>query len=659
MSIVKMQKVSVIGIDDCRENLIKQLMDLEVIELTEQSANLSDEYWAKNVRVGDEQEEAAVYEAKISKAGQALDVIEKYGKLKAPLFKTRRVVSEFKAMHISENNAKIEADIDRFIEINEEIRALSDKVNKLDSDMLAVSPWKEYGLNLADEGTAYTDITLGCISSAIPFADIELKIRAISELFGVRRVCIDKENMYIALVSDKSITEDVLKMLRELGFSQISFKGFNGTANEVIEASEKEKEELVNQINELKNEVKEKAVLKEEIEDYSDMMVIEMDKRKTMSKFLETKRAFFIEGWVPEPAVKKVAEILEENECHFEFRDPQEGENVPVLLKNPDFFSPIEAVTEMYSLPAYGSFDPTSIYALFYVCFFGMMFSDACYGLIMTIACFIILKKFNLEGTTYKMMRGFLYCGISTFFWGVMFGGWFGNIVSVVSGLFGAEVTIPPVMFDPLDNPLTLLIISIAFGIVHIFIAMGIKSYMQIKDGHWFDALCDQGFWYMIIIGLIWWLAGGTIGIPTAPGMWITIVGAAGVLFTAGRYKKGFGKVTGGLLGLYDVTSYVSDILSYTRILALGLATGVIGQVVNLMGSLLGKGIAGLIFLGIVFVIGHVLNFAINVLGAFIHASRLQYVEFFGKFYEDGGDPFMPLKKNTKFIKIDKKSFNI
>ena len=153
--------------------------------------------------------------------------------------------------------------------------------------------------------------------------------------------------------------------------------------------------------------------------------------------------------------------------------------------------------------------------------------------------------------------------------------------------------------------------------------------------------------------------SGGTIGIPTAPGMWITIVGAAGVLFTAGRYKKGFGKVTGGLLGLYDVTSYVSDILSYTRILALGLATGVIGQVVNLMGSLLGKGIAGLIFLGIVFVIGHVLNFAINVLGAFIHASRLQYVEFFGKFYEDGGDAFMPLKKNTKFIKIDKKSFNI
>ncbi len=659
MSIVRMQKVSAIGLDDCRENLIKQLMDLEVIELTEQSANLADEYWAENVRVGDEQEEAAIYEAKISKAAQALDIIEKYGKLKNPLFKTRRIVSEFSALHIPERNAKTEENIDRFIEINEEIRALSDKVNKLDTDKLQVEPWQGYGLSLEVEETNLTDIILGCLPSASSFEEIEQNIKELSDLLEIRKVYQDKENIYVALITDKSVTEEVLKELREVSFSQLSFKGFNGTAKEVIKACEKEKEELTKQIEDLKNEVKQKAVLKNEIEDYSDMMIIEMDKRKTVSKFLETKRAFFIEGWVPYPAVKKVTEILEENECHFEFRDPEEGENVPVLLKNPDFFSPIEAVTEMYSLPAYGSFDPTSIYALFYVCFFGMMFSDACYGIIMTVICFIVLKKFNLEGTTYKMMRGFLYCGISTFFWGVMFGGWFGNIVSVVSGLFGAEVTIPPVMFDPLDNPLTLLIISIAFGIVHIFIAMGIKSYMQIKDGHWFDALCDQGFWYMIIIGLIWWLAGGTIGIPTAPGMWVTIVGAAGVLFTAGRYKKGFGKVTGGLLGLYDVTSYVSDILSYTRILALGLATGVIGQVVNLMGSLLGKGIAGLIFLGIVFVVGHVLNFAINVLGAFIHASRLQYVEFFGKFYEDGGDAFMPLKKNTKFIKIDKKSLNI
>lgn len=654
MSIVKMQKVAVIGIDDCRENLIKQLMDMEVIELTEQTANLADEYWAENVKAGDEQEEAALFEAEISRAMQALEVIENYGKLKAPLFKTRRVINEFTAAHIPERNTSTKEKIERFIAINEEIRQLSDKVNKLDTDRILLEPWTGYDISLETEGTQLTDITLGCIPASVEWDSFEKAVREAGELLDIYKVSEAKDFRYAALISEKGITEDVLTVMREYGFSQITFKGFKGLPAEIIAAGEKEREALTERIEELKNEVKETAAFKDSIEEYADMMSVEMGRRKIVSRFLETKRSFFLEGWVPEPAVNKVKEILEQNECHYEFRDPEEGENVPVLLKNPGFFSPIEAVTEMYSLPAYGSFDPTSIYALFYVCFFGMMFSDACYGLIMTVACFVVLKKFNLEGTTYKMMKGFLYCGISTFFWGVMFGGWFGNIVSVVSGLFGHEVTIPPVMFDPLDNPLTLLIISIGFGIVHIFIAMGIKSYMQIKSGHWFDAICDQGFWYMIIIGLIWWLAGGTIGIPSAPGMWITIIGAAGVLFTGGRHKKGIGKVTGGLLGLYDVTSYVSDILSYTRILALGLATGVIGQVVNLMGSLMGNGIAGLIFLAIVFLIGHVLNFAINVLGAFIHSSRLQYVEFFGKFYEDGGDPFMPLKKETKFIKIEK-----
>ena len=199
-----------------------------------------------------------------------------------------------------------------------------------------------------------------------------------------------------------------------------------------------------------------------------------------------------------------------------------------------------------------------------------------------------------------------------------------------------------------------LLILSLALGIVHIFIGMGIKAYMQIKEGKWFDAVCDEGFWYITILGLIAWLGGGTVStaLPKV-GMYMSIIGAAGLLLTGGRHNKGFGKITGGLSNIYSITSYMSDILSYARLLALGLATGVIAQVVNTMGTLFGGGFGGLIALVLIFILGHALNLAINALGAFIHSSRRQYVEFFGKFYLDGGEPFDPFRRKTKYIKLE------
>ena len=198
-----------------------------------------------------------------------------------------------------------------------------------------------------------------------------------------------------------------------------------------------------------------------------------------------------------------------------------------------------------------------------------------------------------------------------------------------------------------------LLIFSLALGIIHLFVGMGIKAYMQIKEGKWFDAVCDEGFWYLTIIGLLGWLGGSSISpVLVTVGQWMAVAGMLGLLLTGGRHNKGLGKITGGLGNIYNITSYLSDILSYARILALGLATGVIAQVVNTMGAMGGGGVKGAVILLAAFVVGHTLNLAINVLGAFIHTSRLQYIEFFGKFYEDGGEPFDPFRKKTKYIKI-------
>ena len=464
----------------------------------------------------------------------------------------------------------------------------------------------------------------------------------------------DKDMNYITAISLKSAEEKVTGLLKQFGFNEISFKGFEGTVEENLERIEKEKVVLAEEAELVKGELADMTAVIKDIEEYFDMLNIAAEKERVKSKILKTKKTFYLEGWIPGRYVDQAQNLLDGMGAVCKVRDPEEGEEVPVLLNNSGFFTPFESITEMYSLPAYKGFDPTSIYAFFYALFFGMMLSDAGYGIMMTVGCFVILKKFDLEGTMAKMMKLFFYCGISTTFWGAMFGGWFGDIVQVFSRTFlGNEIIIKPVWFNPLDDPMLLLIFSLGLGVVHLFIGMGIKAYMQIKEGQWFEALCDEGFWYFTILGLLGWLAGGMVmpGLSNV-GMWLAIIGMAGLLLTGGRHNKGIGKITGGLGNIYNITSYMSDILSYARILALGLATGVIAQVVNTMGSLFGGGPVGFIILLVVFVFGHILNFAINVLGAFIHSSRLQYVEFFGKFYEDGGEPFDPFRKKTKYIKI-------
>lgn len=649
-----MQRVAVVGLDTYKGKLIEELMNLEVVELTDQSDKLSDELWKDKILPDDGSEGAAVYEADINRATQALEVIEKYGQLKSPLFKTRRIVAKSRVKKIEASGKATVRKIDELLFINDEIRKTTEKLNKLETDKILLDAWQPYDVSLEDTGTRTVTIRTGILKVGVDPEELKKAISEVSEMSVFKKVNEDNEFIYVAILIPREDVEEVEKTAREFGFSQVSFDDFTGTVTDNLKRIEVEHKEVEEHLAMLKGNVKKKASDKNDIEEYADILTVKMDQEKIKAKLVKTDRTFFIEGWIPEKVEGAAEELFKKYECCYQFRDPEEGEEVPVLLQNKSFFRPVEAITEMYSLPAYGSFDPTSIYALFYILFFGMMFSDACYGIIMAVACWVVLKKYNLEGTTKNMIQLFFYCGISTFIWGAMFGGWFGDFFTVFAKtILGKDLVIKPWWFNPLEDPLKLLIFSLILGVIHIFIAMGIKAYMQIKEGQWFDAICDEGFWYATVTGIGIWLFGGNIGINTKIGMVLTIIGAAGLLIFGGRHKKGFGRITGGLSELYNITSYMSDILSYARILALGLATGVIAQVVNTMGSLAGGGIGGFIVLMLVFVVGQLLNFAINALGAFIHASRLQYVEFFGHFYEDGGEPFQPFRKNTHYIKIE------
>ena len=358
---------------------------------------------------------------------------------------------------------------------------------------------------------------------------------------------------------------------------------------------------------------------------------------------VETAQTLLLTGWVREDrtsrieaAVSGVTEVYD-----LRFADPAEDEVPPTVTQNPHFLSQFETITDMFSLPKIGTLDPAPVAGIWYWIIFGMMMGDVGYGACMFVIFFLFKKIKKPTGEFGKLINVLFYSSITTIIFGVLFGSYFGE-------------TWHPIMFAPLDNPMGFLIFTMVIGVLHIFSGMGIKAAELIRDGKILDAIFDVFSWMILITGLPMLLLPE---LRTA-GIIMSVLGAAIILLTAGRDKPTIvGKITGGLLGLYDISSYLSDILSYSRILALSLATGVIGMVMNLLARMVAVGPIGFVFALLIYIVGHVFNLAMSLLSAYVHDSRLQYIEFFGKFYEGGGKPFKPLALRPKHFNVnDQKS---
>jgi len=677
VSIAKMEKLAVIGLSNTKDKLIADLADLGVVEITERFIPGADEIKDPDApealesqaseikkpqevfdKVDGDPDFVSTIEGEMSRTDTALDTLKRYSKEKEPLFATKKVINGERLKDLLNRRAEIEGYISSILRLNYRLHMTDEKINKMSSDLASLKPWIVYDVPLDISETKFTNIELGVVPSTVNLDNIKEKFSELELPSDISVVNSDRELIYLAVVMMKEGTDNVLGILKQYGFTQLPFQGFEGRVSDNIEKITKQIDEQKDVRRELEDEVAGYGKMQQDIEFLSDYLTIERDRERIKSKMRVTKRTFNFEGWVPSHLKDGVERILDRYGCHYEYREPLEGEEVPVMIENSAAVTPFEAVTQMYSMPDYKGFDPTKWFAIFYAMFFGIMLSDAGYGLVITIATFVVLKKFELEGMTKKMVKMFMYCGIATVFWGAMFGGWFGDLIPVVADvLFGKKVEIKPIWFNPIDDPTRLLIWSLGFGVVHIFLGMAINAYMLIKRGHFWDAVFDVFSWYVLIIGAIMYGAlGNSNPMLGKIGLYMAVIGAAVLLLTGGRKNKGFGKVTGGLGALYGITGYVSDILSYSRLLALGLATGVIASVVNTMGSLGGRGIVSFIVLIVVGIVGHSFNMAINILGAFVHSSRLQYIEFFGKFYEDGGEEFDPFRNETKYIRILKES---
>ncbi|MBP0990545.1 MAG: V-type ATP synthase subunit I [Oscillospiraceae bacterium] len=641
--IVKMTRLDVYAIRSELEKLIRGLLRKKCVQIDD--PELRSDYSQLMTKVSRLPDDSVAFESELAKTEAAIKTLSPFIK-KGGLF-SKKYESDFSVL---EDESNIEKALGIVSEVEAAQKKLSDlrsEKNRVSNSISSVSPWVSCDVPLDFTESETVRVLHAILPSESDFTAFSEKFEQEIPQSVIFKISEDSYSKYLLIVFSKSSESAADDILKDFSAVKASFSGFSGLASEVFAQLGIDSDRLDSELETAESEFKALAEKSETLKIGYDCIKLKYELAKARLKTLSTDSSFVFSGWVPEDKQKKISDFLDGFDCYYEFRAPAPDETAPVLMKNGPWAEPFESITEMYGLPSPSGVDPDFLMAPFFFTFFGMMLSDAGYGLILIVASLFAMKKMQLKESAKKFMKLIFYCGISTVIWGAIYGGWFGNLIpSVASTFFGKTVTVPA-LIDPLTEPVKILVISLIFGAVHLFCGMGIKFYMLCKAGHFWDALFDIGSWYLILLGLGALVLGG---IAASIGKIAAIVGAATLILTQGRHeKKFFKKITKGLLSLYDITSYTSDLLSYSRILALGMATGVIATVVNTIATLFGSGIVSAILFIVIFVLGHLLNLAINALGSYVHSSRLQYVEFFGKFYEGGGKPFSPLKPDTKY----------
>lgn len=634
-----MKHLRLLGMESEREALLKAMQDMECVEIS--SIDGSEEALKSGFAKPDDKALMSAQEA--SRAYRtALASLDRFAPEKKGMFRKRQGVSRaafFSAA--SEENARTAAET-----INKDTRRLGEiesERTKNEALRATLAPWLTVDAPL---GGADGALAVFFGTAGLNVTDDALKALAdsLDGLLTWQQASSDRSLRYLLVMCHGSVKERALSALRDLGFSTVSFRGMTGTAKENdkalaenLAALEKERQEIEQRIAGLGG--KREALL-----EASDRAAIALRREEAKSRLVGTDKVFLLEGWLPADRCAALEKALEPFTCAIETREPTEDEypQVPVQLKNNKLTRPLNMVTEMYSLPAYGTLDPNPLMAPFFILFYGIMMADMGYGLLMMIASVIISKKYRPKGMSGELFSLLGLCGISTFIMGALTGGFFGDFLTqLVAIVSPGTVFALPKLFDPLDDLTMILIGSMALGMVQIVTGMAISLIEKCKRKKFLDAFFEEITWWIVFIGIALLALG--------KGAAVLYVGCALVLLGPIVQGKGWGKLTGVFGSLYNhVTGYFGDILSYTRLMALMLAGSVIAQVFNMLAAMPGNVIAFII----ISMLGNAMNFGLNLLGCYVHDLRLQCLEFFNKFYVDGGKPFRPMTLDTEYVDL-------
>ena len=665
MSIVKMKRLRLIGMLDQRPDMLRQLQHLGCVEIDEPGDRSDDPQWASLTRP----DTGALNEARDARSSveNALKTLKKYGpKQKGGLLTPRPVITEGELFDDGAYQTGL-ADAGRLVELDRKISTLYAEQNKLRTQKLALAPWLALDIPLETASTPDVAVYFGTVAASTDLDAMEGALGTVTDLYELMRAGADNELKYVVFLCHRSVEEGCQEVLKEYGFSRSALRGWTGTAAEndrrldaQLDAAAKELETTIAQVGSF-------APRKGALEQCLDRAEQEIAREEARCRLMDSAAAFFLEGWVPVPDEDKLAGMLKEYTCCWETEDPapEDYPVVPVKLKNNKFTEPLTTITTMYSLPAYDGVDPNGLMMPFYVFFFGFMFADLGYGLILAGACAFINHKTHPKGGFGQLIRLMIMCGISSAVIGFFTGGLFSDFLAQFTSMLGLAQPVIPFLSVPdgvtgvpgpllnvMGDPMTVLVFALAVGFVQIVVGMIVKFWMLCRDGQVVDAILDIGTWWVIFAGIGLF----TLGVGNVAGYPVVLIIGCLMLLGQGRSAKGFGKVTAIIGAVYNgVTGYFGDILSYSRLMVMMLAGSVIGQVFNILGAMPGGGLPpaiGIPIFFVIFIIGHAFNIGLNVIGTYVHTSRLQYLEFFKQFYKEGGRPWRPLNIETKYVDI-------
>ena len=656
MAIVKMSKFDLVVFAEQRAKVLKKLQKFKEvsfvdIELHDENGKLSKDA-VEGVTKYVNNEELTHIDERLYQLSNAISLIKKYDERKTRL---RDVIhgnenytfDELAKKVLSYDWKKVSLELNK---IGTQYSQIKSEISKKYMRYDEIDLWERLDVNPKELKN------LKKVNTFLGTVPIKLKgtfIDGISELDKTyyEELKIVKDEVYYLVIS--SIDENEKEKLTEV-FRNSSFTVENLDIDAVPQDY---KNGLQKEISELKKEKRRlKAQIKTYSEDLTDLQAVYeyMQNKKLRivesEKLAQTENTILIKGWIPTEKVSEFEKVIKDeagDNYYLTFTDADRDDaTVPIKLKNGKVASTFENLTGMYAYPRYNEIDPTPLFTPFYILFFGMMGADVGYGLVLLFATMFVLKVVNLSSQMRKSIKFFFYLSFSVIFWGLLYGSYFG---ATIPGMWR--------LVDPASQYNDLLIGSILFGVVHIFVGLAIKAYMLIRDGKSLEAVYDVLFWYMALIGGMLFLIFKLMNLSAVVAnvsMWVMIAGMAGIVLTGGREAKGVGaKLGGGLYSLYGISSYVGDFVSYSRLMALGLSGGFIASAINMIAGMISGSWVGMIFIPVILIAGHLFNMFLSFLGAYVHTSRLMYVEYFGKFYEGGGKPFKDFRTENKYINLD------
>ncbi|MBQ1674593.1 MAG: V-type ATP synthase subunit I [Oscillospiraceae bacterium] len=647
MAIVKMKRLRLIALENDRTTLLRRLQKLGCLHLSEPPADES--AWEGLLRR--ESDQSAQQHAQLRLLQNALDVLKRYAPQKTGLLDPRPMVSEQEFLNEQELPGHLAA-AKEVTDHAAELNRLIAQETRLTGERASLNPWRELDLPMEMTGTKTVNVITGTVPGPVNFDQLQGQLADQVPEAVLYRLSQSSEQQCLLLMCHKAVANQALEVLRNSGFATGQLSGWRGTVAENAQRLDGELERIHRAAEQEKAALVALGDKQEELRLAADRIATELNREENNRRLLTDQHIVCMQGWVPEGDVPRLTGLLEQFDCAWDLADPTEEEypDVPVQLKGNFFTRSMNCITEQYSLPAYDGVDPNPVMAPFFILFFGMMMADMAYGILMIVGSVLFLKKKRPADTSFMEM--IFWCGISTFIFGALTGGFFGDFIPQLLKIINPASTFEmPALFTPLNDTLSIMIGALVLGLIQIITGMTVSVVKKTKDGHFQDALWDEITWWVILAGLALMILkiGNVGGVPV-----VLVIGGVMLLYGSTHNARGFGKVTALISAIYNgVTGFFSDTLSYVRLMALMLSGSVIATVFNTLGATFGN----VIVFVIVAMIGNILNLLLNLLGCYVHDMRLQFLEFFNRFYKGGGIAYQPLSlqsKNVEIMKEDK-----